>query len=129
MELQIVYYVIAGVLILVGLAGVVLPVLPGLPLMFAGMLLAAWADDFQRGRVIDEDAGFARTSQSDNGLGDLAGVDRTVLRQLAAQHQIAQWRQGLSQGFARTTIAACAQKQAGTQQVDALESKRFDSVF
>jgi uncharacterized protein YqgC (DUF456 family) len=48
MELQIVLYLIAGVLILVGLVGVVLPVLPGLPVMFVGMLLAAWADHFQR---------------------------------------------------------------------------------
>ncbi|MBW8366481.1 MAG: DUF456 domain-containing protein [Arenimonas sp.] len=41
------YYLIAGVLVLVGLLGTVLPVLPGLPVMFAGMLLAAWAGDFQ----------------------------------------------------------------------------------
>ncbi|PZO10947.1 MAG: DUF456 domain-containing protein [Lysobacteraceae bacterium] len=41
------YYAIAGVLIVVGLLGTVLPVLPGLPVMFAGMLLAAWAGDFQ----------------------------------------------------------------------------------
>jgi uncharacterized protein len=40
------YYVIAGLLILVGLAGVILPALPGLPLVFAGMLLAAWAGGF-----------------------------------------------------------------------------------
>lgn len=42
------YYALAVVLILVGIAGVVLPALPGLPLVFAGMLLAAWADDFQK---------------------------------------------------------------------------------
>ena len=42
------YYLIAGVLILVGFLGTVLPVLPGVPLMFGGMLLAAWAGDFQR---------------------------------------------------------------------------------
>ena len=42
-----VYYVIAGILILVGIAGVVLPAIPGLPLVFAGMLLAAWAGGFQ----------------------------------------------------------------------------------
>jgi uncharacterized protein YqgC (DUF456 family) len=48
MEIQIVLYVLAGVLILVGLVGVVMPVLPGLPVMFVGMLLAAWADHFQR---------------------------------------------------------------------------------
>lgn len=42
------YYLIAGALIVIGLLGTVLPVLPGLPVMFAGMLVAAWADDFQR---------------------------------------------------------------------------------
>lgn len=47
MELQAVYYVLAGILILVGIAGTVLPALPGLPLVFAGMLLAAWAGDFR----------------------------------------------------------------------------------
>ncbi|HEY5852164.1 MAG TPA: DUF456 domain-containing protein [Lysobacter sp.] len=47
MELQAFYYVLAGILILVGIAGTVLPALPGLPLVFAGMLLAAWAGDFR----------------------------------------------------------------------------------
>lgn len=48
MDLTTLYYVLAVVLILVGLAGVILPALPGLPLVFAGMLLAAWAGDFQQ---------------------------------------------------------------------------------
>jgi uncharacterized protein len=48
LELQTLYYVLSVILILVGIAGVILPALPGLPLMFAGMLLAAWAGDFQR---------------------------------------------------------------------------------
>ena len=39
-------WVIAVVLILVGIAGVVLPALPGVVLVFAGILLAAWIDDF-----------------------------------------------------------------------------------
>lgn len=39
-------YLLAAVLVLVGLAGIVLPALPGVPLMFAGMLLAAWAGGF-----------------------------------------------------------------------------------
>ena len=43
-----IYYVLAGLLILVGIAGTVLPALPGLPLVFVGMLLAAWAGDFQQ---------------------------------------------------------------------------------
>ena len=41
-------YVVSAILILAGLAGTVLPALPGLPLVFAGMLLAAWADHFTR---------------------------------------------------------------------------------
>jgi uncharacterized protein YqgC (DUF456 family) len=48
MEMHMLWYVIAGALILLGLAGTVLPALPGLPLVFAGMLLAAWVDGFQR---------------------------------------------------------------------------------
>lgn len=47
MDTQTAYYLIAGALIIIGLLGTVLPVLPGLPLMFAGMLVAAWADDFR----------------------------------------------------------------------------------
>ena len=35
-------------LILIGLAGTVLPVVPGATLVFAGIALAAWADDFAR---------------------------------------------------------------------------------
>jgi uncharacterized protein YqgC (DUF456 family) len=31
----------------IGLVGVVLPALPGLPFVFAGMILAAWADGFR----------------------------------------------------------------------------------
>ncbi|MEJ1098539.1 MULTISPECIES: DUF456 domain-containing protein [unclassified Pseudoxanthomonas] len=48
MDPQSLYYVLAVVLILVGIAGVVLPALPGLPLVFLGMLLAGWAGDFQQ---------------------------------------------------------------------------------
>ena len=46
--MHLVYYALAALLVLGGLAGTILPALPGLPLMFAGMLLAAWADDFQK---------------------------------------------------------------------------------
>ena len=41
-------YVLAAILVLIGLAGVVLPALPGLPLVFLGMLLAAWAGGFAK---------------------------------------------------------------------------------
>jgi uncharacterized protein YqgC (DUF456 family) len=42
-----VLYVIAGIMVVLGLAGTVLPALPGVPLVFAGMLMAAWVGDFQ----------------------------------------------------------------------------------
>ncbi len=40
-------WVLSTVLILVGLAGIVLPVLPGTVLVFAGILLGAWIEDFR----------------------------------------------------------------------------------
>lgn len=39
-------YALAAALVLVGIAGTILPALPGVPLVFAGMLVAAWAGDF-----------------------------------------------------------------------------------
>jgi len=41
-------WVLAVVLVAVGLAGILLPALPGTILIFAGLLLAAWADGFMR---------------------------------------------------------------------------------
>lgn len=46
--MTILLWVLAVALVLVGLAGVVLPALPGTVLIFAGLLLAAWADGFER---------------------------------------------------------------------------------
>jgi uncharacterized protein YqgC (DUF456 family) len=43
-----VLWALAVVLVVVGLAGVVLPAVPGTVLIFAGLLLAAWADGFVR---------------------------------------------------------------------------------
>lgn len=48
MEAQSIYYALAIILVLAGVAGTILPVLPGLPLVFAGMLLAAWAGGFEQ---------------------------------------------------------------------------------
>ncbi len=48
MTLQTLLYVLAALMMVIGAAGVVLPVLPGLPLAFAGMLLAAWAGGFEQ---------------------------------------------------------------------------------
>ena len=41
-------WVVAVLLIVIGVAGTVLPALPGVPLIFGGVLLAAWIGDFQR---------------------------------------------------------------------------------
>lgn len=46
MESTILLWVLAVLLILGGLAGMLLPALPGPPLLFFGLLLAAWAEDF-----------------------------------------------------------------------------------
>lgn len=41
-------WALAALLVAVGIAGAVLPALPGVPLVFAGLVVAAWADDFER---------------------------------------------------------------------------------
>lgn len=46
------WYVLAGVLVVIGVAGIVLPALPGVPLVFAGLLLAAWAGGFEQVGVV-----------------------------------------------------------------------------
>lgn len=41
-------WILASALVVVGLAGVVFPALPGTVLVFAGLLIAAWAEGFNR---------------------------------------------------------------------------------
>ena len=48
MTAEIALWALAIALVLIGLAGTIVPVLPGVPLVFAGLFLAAWAGDFQR---------------------------------------------------------------------------------
>jgi len=43
-----VLWILAVILVSVGLVGIVLPALPGTILILAGLVLAAWADDFAR---------------------------------------------------------------------------------
>ncbi len=43
---QIAMWVLAVLLTLVGVSGLVFPALPGAPLLFAGLFMAAWADGF-----------------------------------------------------------------------------------
>ncbi|HSQ70516.1 MAG TPA: DUF456 family protein [Steroidobacteraceae bacterium] len=42
------WWLLAMLLVLIGVAGSVLPALPGVPLVFAGLLLAAWVDGFEK---------------------------------------------------------------------------------
>ena len=46
--MTILLWVLAVILVVVGLAGILLPALPGTVLIFAGLLLAAWVDGFTR---------------------------------------------------------------------------------
>jgi uncharacterized protein len=46
--MDVLLYVFGALALLAGLAGVVLPGIPGAPLLFAGTLLVAWAGGFQR---------------------------------------------------------------------------------
>jgi uncharacterized protein len=46
MTVTILLWILAVALVIAGLAGMLLPALPGAPLLFAGLLVAAWAEDF-----------------------------------------------------------------------------------
>jgi len=47
MSVEVLWWVLALLLVGIGIAGSVLPALPGVPLVFAGLLLAAWAGGFE----------------------------------------------------------------------------------
>jgi hypothetical protein len=42
----IIFWILAVVLVTAGVAGLVLPVIPGPPMIFAGLVMAAWAEEF-----------------------------------------------------------------------------------
>jgi hypothetical protein len=44
--------IIAILLVVIGVAGTILPMLPGVPLVFAGLLLAAWTDGFDKVSIL-----------------------------------------------------------------------------
>ena len=46
MHAQIILWLLAIILIIAGMAGLLFPVLPGAPLLYAGLLAAAWAENF-----------------------------------------------------------------------------------
>jgi len=48
MSVEVLWWMLALLLVGIGIAGSVLPALPGVPLVFAGLLLAAWAGGFEQ---------------------------------------------------------------------------------
>ena len=46
-------WLLAAILVLVGIAGSILPMLPGIPLVFAGLLMVAWLDGFAKVKVFN----------------------------------------------------------------------------
>jgi uncharacterized protein YqgC (DUF456 family) len=46
MHTQIILWLVAIILVAAGMAGLLFPALPGAPILFAGLVTAAWADDF-----------------------------------------------------------------------------------
>ncbi len=48
MDWMLLWWLLVGLLVLAGLIGTVLPALPGVPLVFAGIMLGAWLGDFQQ---------------------------------------------------------------------------------
>jgi len=47
MDWTILWWVLAGLIVITGLIGTVLPALPGIPIMFAGLVLVAWSTHFE----------------------------------------------------------------------------------
>ena len=46
MHIQIILWLLAIILVAAGMAGLIFPVLPGAPILFAGLVAAAWAENF-----------------------------------------------------------------------------------
>ena len=44
---SIILWIIGAILTFAGLAGLLLPLVPGAPLLFLGLLLGAWAENFR----------------------------------------------------------------------------------
>lgn len=78
-------WALSVLLIAVGVAGTVLPALPGAPLVFAGVLLAAWIDDFARisGWTVAVVGALALAAFAADFLAGLLGAKRAGASRLA----------------------------------------------
>ena len=45
---QALLFLLGAILVVAGLAGIILPAIPGTPLVFVGLLVAAWAEGFEK---------------------------------------------------------------------------------
>ncbi|MCS6989363.1 MAG: DUF456 family protein [Chloroherpetonaceae bacterium] len=84
--MDVLLWTLCVVFVLVGLMGTILPMLPGTPMVFLGLLLGAWADDFQKvGAITLAALGFltALTFAIDF-VATKIGVEKTGASSLAA---------------------------------------------
>ena len=47
MDWTILWLILAGLIVITGLVGTIVPALPGVPIIFAGLVLAAWLTNFE----------------------------------------------------------------------------------
>lgn len=83
--MTIVLWVLAIAMIVAGVAGAVLPALPGAALVFAGVLLAAWIDDFARisGWLVAIEAALAAIAFAADFAAGVLGARRVGASRLA----------------------------------------------
>lgn len=67
-------WIVAVLLIVIGVAGTVLPALPGAILVFAGITLAAWGADYVAAAMGAKKAGASKQAVIGAALGTIAGI-------------------------------------------------------
>lgn len=94
-------WTLALVMIAAGVAGTVLPALPGAALVFAGVLLAAWIDDFSRisGWVVTVVAMLALAAWAIDFLSGMMGAKKAGASKLALVGAALGTLAGLFTGF------------------------------
>jgi uncharacterized protein YqgC (DUF456 family) len=47
LDWTILWWILAGLIVITGFVGTIVPALPGIPIIFSGLVLAAWSTDFE----------------------------------------------------------------------------------
>lgn len=94
-------FFVAALLVLLGLAGLILPALPGVPLIFLGLCAAAWAEGFQYvgGGTLAVLAGMAAFAYAVDFAAGALGVKRSGASRLAIVGAVAGTIVGLFLGI------------------------------